>query len=144
MTFQRAILATLPLWLALPAAAQVYRCVVPGGSVTYQQQPCEAAAEGGAVAIPASFPDHTEPRARLAAREAASDARRMHRLEIEAAERIARDHRIAREAELEAERERARAREAEGYPVYWLGRPLPLKWRDTRAGSGTPRSRPRM
>jgi hypothetical protein len=140
MRFQRAILAALPLMLAPSAGAEIYRCTQPGAAVAYQQQPCEAGAQGVVMPIAASFLDHREARDRLAAREAAADERRMRRLEIEAAERIARDHRVARELELEAERERARAREA-AVPVYVLG--PPLKWRDTRAASGTPRSRPR-
>ena len=145
MQFRRAILMSLALAACGPAAAQIYRCGLPGGSVSYQELPCDAtAAQVSVVAIPSSYPDHTEARDRLAAREAASDARRMKRLEIEAMERIARDERAAREAALEAERERNRIREAEGgYPLYFVGRPPPFKWRDTRGASGTPRSRPR-
>ena len=145
MHYRRAILVSLLVAACGPAAAQIYRCGLPGSSISYQELPCDLAAQGSVVAIPTSFPDHTEPRDRLAAREAAADTRRMKRLEIEAMERIARDERAAREAVLEAERERTRAREAEGgYPVYLAGRPLPLRWRDTRGASGTPRSRPRL
>jgi Domain of unknown function (DUF4124) len=100
------------LLLATPASAGIFRCVGTEGSVSYQEQPCEPGERGGAVAIPTTFPDYVAPRERLAAREAAVDARLLKRLEIESAERIARDERIARESELQAERERARAAEA--------------------------------
>jgi hypothetical protein len=93
MQFLRAIFMGLALAACGPATAQIYRCSHAGGSVSYQEMPCDA----------------------------------------------------AREAALEAERERTRAREAEGgYPVYFVGRPLPLRWRDTRGASGIPRSRPRL
>lgn len=107
----RALLLATLVATALPAAAEIYRCK-SGGSVSYQEQPCDAASQGGAVAIPTEFPDYVEPRNRLAAREAAADARILERLRIESAERIARDERIAREAELAAERERATASQA--------------------------------
>ena len=130
----RATLAFLPFLIAaLPATAQVYRCSVPGQPVSYQEQPCEGASQGGALALPTQFPDYLEPRNRLAAREAAADARILRRLEIESAERIARDERLAREAQLQAERERAEAADAAWYPVYAV-RPLRMR----------PMARPRM
>ena len=115
----RALLLATLVATALPAAAEIYRCK-SGGSVSYQEQPCDAASQGGAVAIPTEFPDYVEPRNRLAAREAAVDARILERLRIESAERIARDERAAREAQLQAERERAQPAEAVWYPVYGL------------------------
>jgi hypothetical protein len=115
---RQAIIVCGTLLLAMPAAADVFRCVEPGGAVSYQQQPCEAGVQGGPVAIPTAFPDYIAARERLAAREAAVDARLLKRLEIESAERIARDERIARENELAAERERARAAEAAGVPIF--------------------------
>jgi hypothetical protein len=122
------LIACAALFPALPTGAEIYRCVKPGGSVTYQELPCESGAQGGAVDIPSRFPDHIEPRERLAAREAAADARLLKRLEIEAAERIARDARISRENELAAERERALAAQPQT-PIYVLlpvpRRPVP-------------------
>jgi hypothetical protein len=114
----RAFVLSSAVLFALPAAAQIYRCEAPGGAVTYQQQACEAGESGGAVPIPTQYPDYREARARLAAREAALDARLLKRLEIESAERIARDERVARERELAAERERAAAAGGAGTPVF--------------------------
>jgi hypothetical protein len=99
--------AALLAFAAHAAAADIFRCTARDGSVTYQQLPCASAASGGAVDIPTTYPDHREERDRLMQREAALDARILKRLEIEAAERIARDNRIARERELQAARERA-------------------------------------
>ena len=62
---------------------------------------------GGAVDIPSSFPDaNALERERLFQREAALDARLLKRAEIDAAERIAREDRLAREREAQAERDR--------------------------------------
>ena len=122
----RAIVVCGALLVALPASAQIFRCVAPDGAVSYQEQPCEAGAQGGAVAIPTQFPDYTQARDRLAARVAALDARLMRRLEIESAERIARDERIARESELAAERERAAAAQAAGAPIF-VGVPMRVR-----------------
>ncbi len=114
----RALLLATLVAAALPAAAGIFRCTT-AGSVSYQEQPCDAASQGGAVAIPTQFPDYIEPRNRLAAREAAVDARILERLRIESAERIAREERAAREAQAEAERAQAQAAaEAAWYPVY--------------------------
>ena len=108
----------LSLIAALPAAsAPIYRCTDAfGGNVAYQAEPCTTAA-GEATAIPTQFPDHVAPRDRLAAREAAVDARLLERLRLESAERIARDERAARQAQLEAERERAQPSDV-WVPVY--------------------------
>src|SRR5258708_3412574 len=127
----RALLATVLLGLAADATAdEIYRCRAPGGSVTYQQQPCPLASEAEAVNIPLSYPDHTAERERLMQREAAMDARLLKRLEIESAERIARDMRIARERELQAEQERAAASAASSaaYPAYIVGWPQRQRW----------------
>jgi hypothetical protein len=108
MTTKTILAGAMLLAFAGPAAAsEIFRCTPAGGSVTYQQAPCGDAVTGGAVDIPTNFPDHTAERERLFQREAALDARLLKRLEIDAAERIARDNRIAREHELQAARERA-------------------------------------
>lgn len=114
------LLATAVLFLAAgSSAAGIFRCEAANGGVTYQQDPCPTAASGGAVNIPTSYPDHTDARDRLFAREAAADARLLKRLEIEAAERIARDDRIAREREAQAERERI-----QNTPTYVVAWPM--------------------
>ena len=113
----RALLLATLVATAFPAAAEIYRCKSAGG-VSYQEQPCDAASQGGAIAIPTQFPDYIEPRNRLAAREAAADARILERLRIESAERIARDERAAREAQAQAERQQAEAAQPVWYPVY--------------------------
>ena len=132
MTTKRALVAIVLLGLAANAAgaSDIYRCRSPGGSVTYQQEPCPVASETEAVNIPSSYPDHTGERDRLMQREAAMDARLLKRLEIEAAERIARDTRIARERELQAEQERAAASAASvpAYPAYIVGWPQRQRW----------------
>lgn len=130
MRSNRALFATVLLGLAANAAAasEIYRCKSPSGAVTYQQQPCPAESDGGAVNIPLSYPDHTAERDRLMQREAAMDARLLKRLEIESAERIARDTRIARENELQAAQERAQAAAAPAYPAYIVGWPQRQRW----------------
>lgn len=123
MNANRLLLAALLLGAATGAGAtEIFRCKSPGGSVTYQQQPCGPAADGGAVSIPVTYPDHVAERDRLAAREAAMDARLLKRLEIESAERIARDNRIAKEKEAQAERERTeRERAQTNAPLFIVG-----------------------
>jgi hypothetical protein len=116
----RSLLAALLLVAVGGASAEIFRCTARDGSVTYQQDPCASASEGGAVNIPTTYPDYGFERERLAQREAALDARLLKRLEIEAAERIARDDRIARQKEAEAARDLAQA----DLPVYVVGRPL--------------------
>jgi hypothetical protein len=133
MRTKQALLATALLGLAANtvAASEIYRCKSPAGAVTYQQQPCADANEGGAVGIATSYPDHTAERDRLMQREAAMDARLLKRLEIDAAERIARDERIARERELQAERERTERERAQNAPLYMVG--FPQRQRPRRA-----------
>jgi Domain of unknown function (DUF4124) len=118
----RAMLAVLLMLAATQCSAEIFRCTAHDGGVTYQQDPCGASSSGGAVNIPTSYPDHTYERERLASREAALDARLLKRLEIEAAERIARDDRIAREREAQAARDLAEAQQAS--PAYGIVRAL--------------------
>ena len=108
--------------IAGAASAEIYRCQSRQG-VTYQQTPCPDEAIAERVAIPTTYPDYLAERDRLAAREAAMDARLLRRLEIESAERIARDDRIAREKEAQAALAIAQA-QAQASPVYIVGRPL--------------------
>jgi hypothetical protein len=124
---ETAMLAATLLLLAANANAstEIFRCTAPGGSVTYQQVPCPTAASGGAVDIPSSFPDaNAAERDRLFRRVAALDARLLKRAEIDAAERIAREDRLAREREALAQAERDRA---QNVPVYVVGRPLRMQ-----------------
>jgi hypothetical protein len=108
------------------ASAEIFRCTAPGGSVTYQQVPCPATDSGGAVDIPSNFPDaNALERERLFRREAALDARLLKRAEIDAAERIAREDRLAREREAQAERDRIQ--NAQNAPVYIVARPLRMQ-----------------
>ena len=116
----------LALLLALPLslhAAQIYRCSGAGG-VAYQETPCEAATAQQAWAVPEFPAVNTAERERILQREAALEARLLKRAEIDAAERIARDERKARELELQAERERAAAASSE-QPLYVI--PLALR-----------------
>jgi hypothetical protein len=102
------------------AGAEIYRCIA-GGSVSYQEFPCPAAAEAATMPIGADFPAvNLMERDRLMQRDADLDARILKRAELDSAERIARDDRISREATLQAmERERA-----EATPFYVAARPL--------------------
>lgn len=61
---------------AMPAGAEIFRCTSPAGSVTYQQDPCDASERATKIDVPASYPapDSAE-RQRLFAREAALDQR---------------------------------------------------------------------
>jgi Domain of unknown function (DUF4124) len=123
MTAQnRPMLAALLLLATGLCSAEIFRCTARDGGVTYQQDPCAASSNGGAVNIPTSYPDYSYERERLALREAALDARLLKRLEIEAHERIARDDRIVREKEAQAALELAQAQQA--YPVYGIARPM--------------------
>jgi hypothetical protein len=111
---------------ALPTeAAQVFRCTAPGGAVTFQETPCDANAHERALDVPQYPAVNSAERERLLQREAALDARLLKRAEIEAAERVAKEARWAREAELETERQRAKAETQYAYPVYPVyGRPF--------------------
>ena len=126
----RPMLAALLLLATGLCSAEIFRCTARDGGVTYQQDPCAASSNGGAVNIPTSYPDYSYERERLALREAALDARLLKRLEIEANERIARDDRIAREKEARAALEHAQAQQA--YPVYGFARPLQASHRPPR------------
>lgn len=131
-------LALLFLFLAAPFAApaagtQIYRCASAGG-VSFQETPCGAASAQSTWDLPAFPPANSAERERLLQREAALDARMLRRAELEAAERIAREARRARELELQAERERAAAAEAQtihAVPLFfrparsWRPRPPP-------------------
>ncbi|MGZ5651025.1 MAG: DUF4124 domain-containing protein, partial [Usitatibacter sp.] len=51
------LLATAVLLLAAGSTcAEIFRCTSRDGAVTYQQEPCAAAAVGGAVGIATSYP----------------------------------------------------------------------------------------
>src|ERR1700687_3399611 len=118
---KRAVLgAGLVLFAANSTAgtAEIYRCTASGGAVTYQEVPCPSATQSRLVNVPSVYPEYDRAeRDRLFRREAALDARLLKRAEIDAAERIARDERVAREREAEAER--ARARNTPSYIVGW-------------------------
>jgi hypothetical protein len=112
--------AGLALALLLPHAAwsgTIFRCT-DAGTVSYQEQPCSGAGIERAVILPEFPPANVAERERLLRREAALDARLLKRAELEAAERIAREARRARELELEAERERAKPVEPYVIPVF--------------------------
>jgi hypothetical protein len=114
-------LAILLAAYAGAAGAEIYRCSA-GGSVTYQEIPCPAASDAATMPIGATFPDvNLLERDRLLQRDAALDARILKRAELDSAERIARDDRLAREATLKAQMERER-NEAASY--YGVARPL--------------------
>jgi hypothetical protein len=96
--------------VAAASAGEIFRCKAPGGRITYQEIACDAASDGGAVAIPTTFPEvNLAERDRLLQREAALDERNLRRAELDTAERIARDNRLARQAEAQAERDRLAA-----------------------------------
>src|SRR5256885_1082559 len=121
-TSHRIAVVAVLLAAAGTASADVFRCQSRHG-VTYQQLPCPDEAIAETVGIPTEYPDYLAARDRLAAREAAMDARLLKRLEIESAERIARDNRIAREREAQAALALAQA-QSQDSAVYIVGRPL--------------------
>ena len=85
--------------------------VQESGRAAQSAEAQSASAQVRAMDIPLVFPEvNRAERERLLQREAALDARLLKRAEIEAAERVAREDRAARELSLE--RERAREREA--------------------------------
>lgn len=111
-------------WPDANATSEIYRCIAYGGTVTYQQFPCPPASGEGTIALPSSYPEiNRVERERLLQREAALDARLLKRLELEAAERIAREERASREriARIHAEAERDRASET---PALLVIRPM--------------------
>ncbi len=96
--------------VAAASAGEIFRCKAAGGAVTYQEIPCDVASDGGMVSIPTSYPEvNLAERDRLLAREAALDARNLRRAELDSAERIAREDRLARQADAQAERDRLAA-----------------------------------
>jgi hypothetical protein len=97
------------------SSAEIFRCQSREGT-TYQQVPCPEEAIADTINIAASYPDYMAERDRLAQREAAMDARLLRRLQIESAERIARDNRAALEAQ--AERDRLAQLAAQAGPAY--------------------------
>jgi hypothetical protein len=106
---------------AVPLAAdagRLFRCTSAGGAVTFQEQPCGAAADERIQDMPEYPPANLAERDRLLQREAALDARLLKRAEIDSNERIAREAR--RSLELEAERARAAEPIYVG-PVYGVG-----------------------
>jgi hypothetical protein len=108
-------LAILLAAYAGAAGAEIYRCSA-SGSVTYQEIPCPAASDAATMPIGATFPDvNLLERDRLLQRDAALDARILKRAELDSAERIARDDRLAREATLKAQMERERNEAASYY-----------------------------
>jgi len=115
------------------AGAEIFRCVAPGGAVTYQEIACGGSHAESRPAIPSEYPPVNEAeRSRLFAREAALDSRLEARRERETREQLAR-------AQREAETERMRLAMAEAaaaaqsqyvlaYPAYggyWRPRPAP-------------------
>ena len=137
----RSLAALALVSLACGAHAGIYRCTC-GGAVTYQEIPCPASATATTMDIPTQFPEvNRAERERILAREAALDARLLKRAEIDAAERIARDDRTARERELAALRAELARREAEDAGGFIVVSPLraprihhrpdrrPLSWR---------------
>lgn len=118
MRTKRALLGVAALFLVSGAAsAEIYRCQTRQGT-TFQELPCSDEAISDTMNIPASYPDYIPERDRLAAREAAMDARLLKRLEIESAERIARDERVAREKQAQAESDRLAQMQAQGGALY--------------------------
>jgi hypothetical protein len=120
--FHRSLAFVFLACIAGGASADIYRCQSRQGT-TYQEIPCPAEAIAEHVGIPTTYPDYVPERDRLAAREAAMDARLLKRLEIDSAERIARDNRIAREKEAQAALAIAQA-QSQDSPVYIVGGPL--------------------
>src|SRR6185436_6684871 len=84
------------------AGAEIFRCVAPGGAVTYQEISCGGSHVESRPAIPSEYPPVNEAeRSRLFQREAALDNRLEARRERETREQLSR-------AEREAESERLR------------------------------------
>jgi hypothetical protein len=104
------------------AASEIFRCAAPGGGITYQQLPCPDASAGRVIDVPSQYPEiDRAARERLFQREAALDARLMKREELDAALRIAREDRLARESEALARRQAM-----EAPPVYFVAQPYRL------------------
>ena len=103
-------LAALAAVLALPAAAEIFRCTSPGGAVSYQQAACPESNASRVVDVPLSYPN-ADPaqRQQLFAREAALDRRLEARRERESREAIARAEQAAAQAAAEAAAQQARA-----------------------------------
>jgi len=82
------------------AAAGIYKCTSPSGSVSYQEIACEGAQAGGVANIPTSFPEvNSAERERLLRQVALLEQRELKRYEIDSNERIAMADIAARERE---------------------------------------------
>ena len=114
-------LVLLIAFCAAPAtAAEIVRCVGPGG-ITYQHGPCAEAQSESRPAIPTEFPPaNAVERERLLAREAALDRRLEARRDRELQEHLARTALQQREAEVEV---MARLAVAEG-PLFGTAYPF--------------------
>jgi hypothetical protein len=100
---------------AVDAAAAMYRCVTPGGGVSYQELPCAREDAGGPVNVPSEFPEiNAEGRARLLQREA--DMYR--RLEAER-ERLSREEMTRISARAQVAAAQASAPVAADPPIYY-------------------------
>ena len=111
--------------ISLSAHAEIFRCTAAGGAITYQETPCPASAQARTMDIPSAFPEvNRAERDRLLARADALEARLLKRQEIEAAERMARDDRAAREREIQALREALAQREAAAAPGFLVIQPF--------------------
>jgi len=109
------------------ASSDIFRCVAPGGRITYQQIPCPNDSAERVIDVPSEYPEiDRAARDRLFQREAALDARLMKQAELDTALRIAREDRLARESEA-----RTRSTPNEAAPLFFVGqqfrllRPLP-------------------
>jgi Domain of unknown function (DUF4124) len=121
MALRQTILAMGLLIIALgpepAAAAAIFRCTEPGGSVTYQESPCPDSSAGRTLDVPAEYPA-IDPRQRdsLLTREAALDQRLEARRERESRETIAS---IGRDAQVQA----AQGQDQAGAPAYVVAWP---------------------
>lgn len=116
------IAAALVVLASSSASAAIFRCTGADGSVTYQEAVCPAEAVVKVVNVPSSYPPpDREARDRLFQREAALEARLLKRAELDTAERIAREDRLAREAARQPDLVTA-------LPVFVVGRmPFPAR-----------------
>jgi len=106
------------------AAAGIYKCTSPSGSVSYQETACEGAQSGGVASIPTSFPEvNTAERERLLRQVALLEQRELRRYEIDSNERIAMADIAAREREAQMMAAAQSDPGSYGYamPVYAVG-----------------------
>lgn len=109
------------------AAAGIYRCTSPSGSVSYQETACAPSESGGLSRVSTAFPDmNVIEHDHILAAGALAEARLLKRYEIDSNERIAMADIAARERAAQAAAGAMTGDTSVGYGLGWGGRLIPI------------------